>query len=208
MHPSKSLFLAPVALALAFTAQAQETPGSVYLKADAGATFEQGLNIKGGSKLDFDTGFRFDVGPGYQITKSLAAEFEVGVIYNQVDTLGGVPLSTYGASADLYQIPMLVNVVYTVPLKGAIHPYIGAGLGGVATVVDVTSPLGDVNDTDFVFGYQALAGLTFSVAEHVELGVAYKFLGTTDHHWSDHGVTLDTDPAYSHSILATLKWRF
>jgi opacity protein-like surface antigen len=208
MNQSKSLLLAPVALAAALTAQAQETNGPFYLKAEAGAAFQQGLAIKGGDKMDFDTGFRFDIGPGWQFTPSLAAELEVGVIYNTVDSIGSLPVSSYGGSANFYQVPVLANLVFTLPLQGPLRPYIGAGVGGVATVVDLTTPLGEVNDSDFVFGYQALAGVQYALSEHVELGAAYKFLGTTDHHWSQDSVTLDTEPTYSHSVLVTLTWKF
>jgi len=42
----------------------------------------------------------------------------------------------------------------------------------------------------------------------MDLGVAYKFVGTADHNWHNNNITLKTDGTMTHTILATFTWRF
>ena len=194
------------AASLAANAHAQQR--EYYLNVDAGVSLVQNLNIKGGNNIELNPGARFDGAFGWQSSKQLAAEFETGFTLNSVDKIGGVAVSSYGGKADIYQIPMLVNLVYTPPLQGRIKPFIGAGGGGIATMADMQTPLGNVNDTDFTFGYQGFAGVGWTLSERTEIGVAYKFMGSLDHSWSSRGVTLKTDSMFTHSILLSFLWKF
>jgi OOP family OmpA-OmpF porin len=183
----------------------------MYVTVDAGAAWQQNLNAKGNGEISFDTGFRSDVALGYNFCKDFSAELETGVIDNSINSIAGRPLSSYGASADVYEIPMLVNAIYRVPLKGAWTPYVGAGVGGVATCLDAKNvPLlnPSYSSTDFTFAYQATAGLKYAVSKNIELGIAYKFIGTTDHNWSDDNVNVKTDGSVTHAVLASFTWKF
>jgi opacity protein-like surface antigen len=51
-------------------------------------------------------------------------------------------------------------------------------------------------------------GISYTVVSHLELGVVYKFTGTTDHDWTDSGVSLKTDGTMTQSIMATVTYRF
>jgi len=182
-----------------------------YLDVDAGAAIQQDVNIKnGGGKVDFDTGFRTGLGLGYNFCDSLSAQLETGVIGNSINNVGGTSLSAIGASAEIYEVPMLANVVYKIPTHSAWTPYFGIGAGGAATMLRSSNvPLGfPKSATDFTFAFQGTAGLKYALGKNMELGVAYKFLGTTDHSWSQNGVTLKTDGTMTHSILATFTWSF
>jgi hypothetical protein len=46
------------------------------------------------------------------------------------------------------------------------------------------------------------------VNETMEMGIAYKFIGTTDHSWSANNVNFDTDGTMTHAILANFTWKF
>jgi opacity protein-like surface antigen len=208
MKKPTSFMLASGVLALATAAQAQGQTNRLYLNAGAGVVIQQSVNIKGGDKIEFDRGFRFDAGLGCRCAKYLSAEIETGVIYTGIDKIGGITVSSYGGGANLYQVPLVAGLVYRPSSQCPFKPYIGLGVGGVATVVDLKTPLGNVNDADFAFCYQCMAGVKYDLGKRVELGLAYKFLGTTDHRWADQGVTLDTQRTMSHSILATLTWSF
>jgi opacity protein-like surface antigen len=207
----RSLFGLTLAAAAAFvTAQAgaQTNSGPWSLNFDGGVAMPQNVNIKGGDSIEFATGFRVDAGVGYRFLKPLVAEIDVGIIDNSVTRIGGLDVSSYGGSASLYQVPLVAQVIYEPQLKGVVRPFIGAGFGGIATVANFETPLGSINDTDYTFCYQGVAGVKLAAGDHLEFGVAYKFLGTLDHSWSENGVTLKTDGILTHTIMAVVTWKF
>jgi OOP family OmpA-OmpF porin len=182
-----------------------------YLDANAGAAIQQDVDIKnGGGKVVFDTGFRSGLSFGYNFNDSFSAGIETGVIGNSINSINGTSLSSVGSSANIYEIPMLANVIYKIPTKSGFTPYFGVGLGGAATVLNSSNvPLGfPKSDTDFTFALEGSAGLKYALDKNMELGVAYEFLGTTDHSWSQGGVTFKTDGTMTHAIVATFTWKF
>jgi len=181
-----------------------------YLSADSGLAIQQDVTDTGG-KVKFDDGVRGGLAVGYNFCDSLAVEFETGVIWNSINSINGDSLSSFsGAHADIYEIPMLVNVIYKIPTHVGLTPYFGVGAGGAATLLKSSNmPLPFPNNTtDFTFAFQGTAGLKYALGKNMELGVAYKFLGTTDHSWSENGVTFKTDGTMTHSIVATFTWSF
>lgn len=193
---------------MATTVIGQDLSSRIYVSSDLGAAFQQAVRIKGADLIDFHNGVRGDVAIGYQATSWFAAEFASGAIWNSGDKIGGVALTSFSGSLDLYQIPIMGNVVLSTPVWHGLRPYIGAGVGGVAAMLDFQRPLGSIRDTDFTFSYQAFAGLNYQVCEHVELGVGYKFLQTGDHNWAENGVTLRTEGTGTHSVTASFTWKF
>src|SRR5262249_15862798 len=115
----------------------------------------------------------------------------------------------------LEEIPLLINGVYTLPL-GRFKPYVGVGVGAVASIFDGSNiplsyfpgPDHSYSDMDVAFAYQAEVGRIYSLCKHVEVGVGYECVGTTDHHWHDNSVTLETDGNMTHVVSASLTWKF
>jgi len=205
----------------AITGHAQCTNGlsRFYVDADMGAAFQQDAAIKNSpfgnsGEVQFDPGLRANIRLGYNLSRSFAAEFETGVVWNSINNFstpnGDNKANTLGYSADLYEIPLLANVIYR-PLHGAFQPYIGAGCGGVAgmfTSQHIPLFASGFSDTDWTFAYQAEAGLRYVVSKSVQLGIAYQFLGTTEHDWTDSGDTLKTDGTMTHAVVASFIWEF
>ena len=108
----------------------------------------------------------------------------------------------------LYQVPLLATVSYRLLLKSGWTPFVGAGVGGVKSLIDLKTPLGDLSNSDFTFAYQVVAGCNYAVSKNCEVGIAYKFLATQDHDWADGGISLRTDESISHSFLASFTWKF
>ena len=179
-----------------------------YVGADVGPAFAEDVNISAGDEIKFNPGVRGDVNLGYHFTPWIASEFGMGVVWNSVDSIGGVKMSSYGGSMDLYQIPLMGNVVLTAPDLGRFRPYVGGGIGCVFGKLDFNSPLGDIHDTDHTFSYQALAGLNYQITEHCEVGLGYRYLCTFNHAWTESGVTLDTGGTATHSVICSLTWKF
>jgi opacity protein-like surface antigen len=212
-----SFFIGTGSLIAALVVEAAEP--RLYVNVEAGPSFLHDVDIKnsGGAEAEFDVGVRSGVAVGYQFTGSWAGEFETGLTWNSVDKIGApVPPPPGGGGyaayqrgdADLYQIPFLANVVYTIPLEGRCSPYVGAGIGGVASGLDASFPAGDVEDTDFTFAGQAFVGVRCALTDRVDLGAAYKFMGTTDHHWSEGRLDVKTRGIFTHAVVAALTIHF
>ena len=188
----------------------QEHPsGQWYANADVGAAFEQQLRIRrSGELIDFHNGIRGDLAVGYQYNSWIAGELTSGAIWNSVQKIGGVPVTSFSTTMDLYQMPILADVVLSTPTWHGFRPYLGGGFGGVAALLNLKRPLGDISDTDFEFAYQAFAGLNYQVCRRAEIGVGYKYLATESHSWIQNGVTLDTAGTGTHSVTASVTIKF
>jgi opacity protein-like surface antigen len=202
---------------------------SLYSRLDFGGFFQQdatlditrssgvGPSIFSSGTATFNFGFRGDVAVGYNINKSLAAEFDTGLLWNSADKIGTTMLSSTNQSLDTYTIPILVNIIYKIPMKGPWSSYVGLGVGGAATILVYNNSIGsDMVDNNFVFAYQAEAGLRYKLGENASVGVAYDFLGTTDPSWNLNqpiGLTstffhIKEKGFYTHSITLSFTWDF
>ena len=223
MKNSHKLTTAGALVLLAATSGHAQSADKFYVNVDGGVAFQSDVAIKGGTgfvgpggDIKFDTGFRAGAELGYKLNRSFALELETGVIVNSINQVGIQKLSDVSASAQLDEIPLLLNCVYSFPLKGHFKPYIGVGAGMMIGIFDGSKIPGSYfpgqsqsyNDTEYVFAYQAEAGLKYSVSKHIDLGLAYKFVGTTDYSWSANSINLKTDGTMTHSIEATITWRF
>ena len=181
--------------------------GRLYLGADAGLALQQDVTIKdsGGAKISFDPGARFDVAVGYHFTDAWAAEFQAGVIYNSIDKIAGISLDSQGLSANLYEIPLMANLTYTLPVGERFSAYLGAGVGGVVGVFHGEGGGESTDHTDLTFGYQGILGLKYALHDKMGLSLAYKFLGTTDH---DFGSGVKSEGTRTHSVLVAFTIKF
>lgn len=157
-------------------------------------------------KFSFDPGARFSLSGGCQLTDSIAAELETGFLYNSFNKVeysaSGFVSRELDFDANLWQVPFLANVIYTVPLHSRFKPFIGGGAGGIWSRIEGRDAGGDHDDV--VFAYQGMAGVKYALNENVDIGLTYKFLGTLDQDFDG----LKTEDAYNHSILAGLTWKF
>lgn len=194
---------------VATAALGQDHPsGQYYVSGGMGAAFEQELRVRGADLIDFHNGVRADVAVGYQACSYFAAELATGVIWNSADKIGGVSVTSFGNSLDLYQVPVLANVIFTTPAWRGIRAYLGGGVGGDVATIDFERPLGSIHDTDLTFGYQGFAGVNCQMSKRLELGVGYKFLRSESHNWIENDVTLKTAGTGVHSVTASLTWKF
>ena len=193
--------------------------GRLYLGFDAGVALLQDVTISDNfgdsEKVTFDPGVRLDMMLGYQFTENWAAEIEFGLIANQVKQ--SYMLGTDYMSVTYLQLPILLNGIYTLPLNKSksCSVYFGAGVGGVFS--QYTNEYGDQTPGDTAFAYQGMAGFRWAINRQWELGLGYKFLGTTESDVGS-GVAYDgytctptefkSDGTMTHSILATLTYRF
>ncbi len=148
-------------------------------------------------KLKFDTGLRLGINPGYTLysspTYEAAVQLDTGVIYNSARKVS----SDFGDSSvdgDLFQVPVLANIIYTFAGGTRFVPYLGVGGGGVYHRLNIDAidgyPVGALDD-GFDPAFQAMVGLRFKIDPRNELGVGYKFLATfASETFNTHAVSL------------------
>jgi opacity protein-like surface antigen len=165
-------------------------------------TFDDGLGNS--TRVGFEHGLRFDLRGGAKSTGrfGFGGEFDLGVIYNQ---LKGNPITLTDSKLELYQVPMMVDGFLSWRVVGPLSLRAGGGIGGVYGTLagDGTSFLGF--DNDVTFGYQGFGEISCSLGSRVDLGVGYKFLGTTSHDW---GSGIKMDGTRSHALMAELTINF
>jgi len=221
----------PVAHAQGWTRSSRNWTDNIYTEVDLGGVYQQQNTTLYQSTANpqtatFNLGIRGNAALGYEISKSFAVEFDSGVLWNSMDTVGGASLDSLGQSFDTYTVPFLASVIYKVPMKGSWYPYVGVGVGGAASIASINlgtmgsfvSP--NYSDYDFVFAYQAEAGLEYKFTKNFSVDVAYQFLGTTDPSWSFEAPAGFTPPGssaqytftekgfYTHSFVLSLTWHF
>jgi len=159
------------------------TAGKSYMSLDVGVALQSDIEVKqvGGSSLSgvdlqFDTGLRFDIASGYHFTERFAAELSVGYVFNSVDAVTGAAPAGFGVDADLFQLPVMVNLLYKVQSELPIEPFLGGGAGGVLSVFSNSNATRE----EFSFGYQGFVGLKYRMTPRTEFTAVYKILGTTD----------------------------
>jgi opacity protein-like surface antigen len=159
-------------------------------------------------KFSMSPGLRVDMIAGYNVAETIALEFEGGLLYNGFDKIkvsgsaGGVPFSKEEKVDDLnlWQVPVFLNGVYTFKLDSKFKPFLGAGVGGVFTLIQGA---GD-SENDFTLAFQGMAGVKYEISESMNIGVTYKFLGSLDHDFTG----VKTDGIYSHSFLAAFTFKY
>ena len=185
-----------------------------YMGLEGGANFQQNLTAvyTVPTVVAFGPGPCFRLRGGYSFSRFFALELEGGFTQNELTQLNGSDIS--GKGAEIRQFPILGNVLFGVPLGSRWSLSLGGGVGGVFSqwnlapggfynTFQITSP-----DTDFVFGYQALAGLHCGINERWTFGLEYRFLATESHEWNFGSLTVPADRTMAHSVLATVTFHF
>jgi opacity protein-like surface antigen len=150
----------------------------------------------GAATLAFNPGFRMDCPIGAKITDWFALEFAPGFMLNTIQyiepTNGSLSIGTQTVSqngqaslvGDYYQIPMLANFLFTIPIHPQFTISAGFGVGGMVSAAQTTSLQGvtlegsDGISTALSFAYAGQFGLDFPFSENMQAGLYYKYTGT------------------------------
>ena len=188
--------------------------GKVYLGFDMGPAFQHGITITDtigdSDHVTFGTGVRLDCQLGYNFTPHWAAELETGLIIVPVNN--SVFLGTDFMDVSFVEFPIMLNVIYTQPLGDHLSAYVGGGVGGAFS--DYSNEFGEATENDSTFAYQGLAGLKYTFNQRWELGLTYKFLGTTEHNLGSgldsnfNPTTFQSNGTMTHAVLVALTCRF
>jgi opacity protein-like surface antigen len=212
-----------VGMAGCLTLQAQNAGSNWYFRGDLGPSFametdvEDFLGTVDGGEVEFDPGLRMGVAGGYRITPWLAVELESGVLFNSVNEVEGESID-----ASLTQVPFMGNVVIQCNNFNRLVPFVGAGAGGVSSILDIDERF-DVgggtlfiegNDADVVFGYHVFGGVRYEFNERMGVGVIYRFMGVQNASWDvedafgGEDLEIALDDVFTHSISVLFHLHF
>lgn len=212
-------------MALGFALEAQNAESKWYFRADLGASLPMetdleeflGLDPEGDVRIDFDAGLRLGLAGGYRITPWLGLELESGVLFNSINDADGGSVD-----ASLTQVPFMGNLVVQCNNFERWVPFVGVGAGGVSSILDIDERVAvgggtltvEGNDADFVFAYQAFAGVRYEFNDRMGVGLIYRFMGTQGPSWDvesdDFGddLKIALDDVFTHSISALFHLHF
>jgi opacity protein-like surface antigen len=177
---NRYLLGAGVALAVALSwadAQAQlfaapAGPGAWYFGGEGGWTnldSQSGRTNLGNFpvKTSFDTGFNVGARAGYEWGPW---RFEEEFRYQQNGrTNVNIAGFNLGVNGDRNAYAIMSNLIYDFSLGYPITPHIGAGIGavGLREGVNLRNSASVVDNTQWEFGYQAIAGIRYNIATWV-----------------------------------------
>lgn len=190
---------------LTISVYAQPRANTWYGKADMGGAIVQDTELReffgpvpGNNEVKFDPGVRFGLAGGYNFTEWFALEGEFGMSWNGVDKMG----DANPVDATLISVPFMMNARFQLPNPTRIRPYIGAGVGGSSSVLDMDHLEYQANGEDWevwgsasdvTFAWQAFAGVQFEVNEQLNIGIEYHYI------WTD-APEFDIDWGWYHNV--------
>jgi hypothetical protein len=109
-----------------------------------------------------DAGYRLSAAIGRRFSRRWALELETGYLSNTM------PATERRAEGTLTQVPMVFNLIHTLPFRSALKPCLGVGLG-VVFASDRGDSGGDV-------AVQFLVGARHALGQRTSLGFGYRFI--------------------------------
>ena len=167
-------------------------PGKWNVRFDAGGNMPSDADvtefsgpITQGGELKLSAGGQFGLAGGYRLTPWLTLEGELGIAYNNVDSIGNWSYPDSGLS----HLLLMANLVVEKPI-GHLVPFAGVGVGGDFSYLSFGNDYGycwdsepDGEARDAVWAWQAFAGLRYLFSDNCSLGVMYRYFATDDQNW-------------------------
>jgi len=179
--------------------------------------------------VEFSTGYVGVISVGYGYGNGFRAEIEGSYRANEVDSVSGFTgtLTTpVRGSGDAYSYGVMVNALYDFDMGASsfFHPYLGIGIGAQVHHYDNVVGRGAngagvfLNDGEWLFAYQAIAGVSLPIASVPGLSVTaeYRFMGTQEASFDARSATSPnvvtrgsaTADNFNHSLLVGLRYAF
>ena len=182
----------------------------LHLRVDAGVNFARVRTASGVAQssfsnveINFDPGVDLEFGIGLPLGASSGWSIEVmtGITINAVESISGQFASAAnpmlagtvtGGSGDLYQVPIVANLLYRFDLSDTMALGLLAGFGGQYSDLEVADvrvldprfpggvDVGGSSSNGWAFRYQFGLDLSWSLSSRASLGLNVRYAGTTD----------------------------
>jgi len=162
---------------------------------DARVSFDEGLAAFGAFGYAFRN-WRFELEGGYR-------QNDVGT-YTKIYRRGS---HSFDPDGELTEASLMANIAYDIRLFERFSLSIGAGAGGDYTMLKLDTHFPPVDEGDFHFAYQGLAGLNYAITNATAVFVSYRFARVTDIGFdpTDH-IRLEGDDLEKQSATAGVRF--
>lgn len=197
-------------------AEDYDRPTGWYLSGGGGANFldrDTIPNIVGGvgnHNIGYDSGWLGVGALGYKLDETLRLEIELGYRDNNMTGVSntGVGPTLITNSSDTTAFSQMVNAIFDIPLSERVDVSLGGGVGAALVDSTIATLAGGsvLNDSDYGFAYQALAGLTYNLYPRWQAFADYRYFATSGSDLfavNGTGIELDYD---SHSAVVGLRY--
>lgn len=175
----KIILAATSAASLLFVANANANANEIspYISGKLQYVFNGEADFKNASKVDLDRDLGFGLAAGATINNNYRAELEVFLQDSDLDdNYKGSKVT--GSSEGLF---FMANGFYDFKNSSQFTPYLGAGLGFAK--LDIEEKIAGkklVDDSDTVFAYQALVGVSYDINKNNSVSLGYRYVETAD----------------------------
>lgn len=182
---------------------ADNSDGIVVIESD----FDPGYVIDGAIGYAHPSGFRGEIALGYRAqdidTLTITNDGGLGVALG-IGSLNGLATSNFNGDVETFSA--MANAFYDIDFGSKFKPFVGVGVGTALISVDLSGLSTQlVDDSDTVFAYQGMAGVSYEFNETVTASLLYNYFATTDPSFTDEaGGPFDSEYA-SHSIMVGLR---
>jgi len=167
----------------------------MYMEYMAGVSHVPNQTIRGtnsSSTLFFgrtetqDAGYFMGGAFGFRVGGNFRTELQVGYRNSEIQDMAvqGEPSKANGSTVSLFSAMVNGYYDFELPDLAPVTPWLGFGVGWGMPSLDARNVSGPtqlaVDDTDGVFVYNAMAGITLEVSEVTDLTLGYRYIATTD----------------------------
>ncbi len=138
-----------------------------YVAVGGGYTQSPDLGIAG-VQNDMEPGYNVGILMGWNQSKEISFAADIGWVESEYTGFGGTSLQALSFMAD---------AMYVCDTGDFWHPYIGAGVGGIELRLDQAGPF---TGSEWAFGYQGMAGISFDVDDKHAIFVGYRYQASED----------------------------
>ncbi|MBF0250367.1 MAG: OmpA family protein [Alphaproteobacteria bacterium] len=155
--------------------------------------------------VTFDNGLMGALFLGTRATDTVRVEVELSRRAADLSRVSGT-----GASGDVTATSLMANALVDLDLGLPVTPYLGAGAGYGRVGLGGAGPFGTstIDDTDWTFAWQGVAGATLTVREDLDLFADYRYFnagGVDLNTRAGTSASLDLD---AHNVLVGLRFHF
>jgi opacity protein-like surface antigen len=162
----------------------------------------------GSVPVEFSAGYNVGLRGGYQLWPW---RFEEEYSYRRNDAAEFGGGNSGGVSGNRHTHSIMTNILYDLTTDWPITPHIGVGIGAMNVSDGLRVPgRGQLfNDSNWQFGYQAIAGLRYEVNALFALDLDYRYLATTESTFRIPNTSLRyRTGANTNNFVASVTYRF
>jgi OmpA-OmpF porin, OOP family len=210
---TRSLLLGAVA-SLVFVSAASAGPNGWYIGLEGGGSWIDDTDVVQdtvpNAQTTFETGWAAlgTVGYGWNRWR---AELELGYRDNEIDIFR-VGATNYTNGGEFNEASAMLNVLYDWDFSERFGLFVGAGAGGDYVQYDNRNyHTVLIKDEDWVFAWQAMAGLNYRLTSRTDLVLAYRYFNASEPEFADSvgGTHTDFyDNVVKHTATIGLRYHF